>query len=125
MCVCVNMSLSAAEWKVELWKTALVCCQLGCPGFHILSFFTAQIMKNIIISGQKKKVNDPSNLCKHRERDGTNSNRNTPTCLLSLLRDGFSLSMKNQEIYINGKIYNTLLFCIMYSTCMPLLTVLR
>lgn len=59
MCVCVNMSLSAAEWKGEHWNTALVCCHLGCPYFHSLfchcSYFFAQIVKNLIISGQKKK----------------------------------------------------------------------
>lgn len=106
MCVCVNMSLSTAKWKRELWNIALACCHRGCLFFHSFFFFTtlffAQIMKNIIISGQKK-CDETSNLCQRGGRNESNSNRNmAQPRLVSLLWDGIPLQIKNLEIYIRG-----------------------
>lgn len=69
-------------------------------------------MKNIIISGQKKKGgDDTSNLCQRGGRNESNSNRNmAQPRLVSLLWDGIPLQIKNLEIYISA--VNRALHCI-------------
>lgn len=61
VCVCVNMSLSTAKWKRELWNIALACCHRGCLFFHSFfffyhSFFCANNEKNNYLRTKKRAM---------------------------------------------------------------------